>query len=92
LNGGNPTTIALDFSHCDTLQIGKISLGSGHKNVLTRGYEGHPRFDFLLGSLFIQASISDFGRHNTGLADLIKAFNVRDYNGTNQIKRYLNDL
>ncbi|KAG0361385.1 hypothetical protein BGX24_005356 [Mortierella sp. AD032] len=92
LNGSNPTTIVLDFSHCDTLKIGKTSLGSGHDNVLTRGYEGYPRFDFMLGPLFIQASISDFGRHNTGSADLSKAFNLRDTNGTNQIERYLNDL
>ncbi|KAG0357643.1 hypothetical protein BG005_003290 [Podila minutissima] len=64
LNGKNPTTISLDFSHCDTLQIGKISLGSGHENVLTHGYEGYPRFDLMLGPLFTQASISDFGQHN----------------------------
>ncbi|KAF9080350.1 hypothetical protein BGX23_002284 [Mortierella sp. AD031] len=92
LNDGNSTTIALDFSHCDTLQFGKTSLGSGHENVLTRGYERYPRFDFMLGPMFIQASISDFGNHNTGSADLGKAFNVRDDNGTNQIERYLNDL
>ncbi|KAK3805410.1 MAG: hypothetical protein J3R72DRAFT_120864 [Linnemannia gamsii] len=92
LNGSNPTTIALDFSHCDTLKIGKTSLGSGHDNVLTRGYERYPRFDFMLGPLLIQASITDFGRHNTGSADLSKAFNLRDTNGTNQIERYLNDL
>lgn len=46
----------------------------------------------MLGPLFIQASVSDFGRHNTGLADISKAFNVRDDNGTNQIERYLNNL
>ncbi|KAG0249997.1 hypothetical protein DFQ27_009680 [Actinomortierella ambigua] len=92
LNGSNPTTIALNFSHCGTLQIGETSLGSGHDNVLTRSYEGYPRFDFMLGALFIQASISDFGRHNAGSADLSKAFDIRDANGTNQIERYLNDL
>ncbi|KAF9581432.1 hypothetical protein BGW38_001546 [Lunasporangiospora selenospora] len=92
INGSNPITIALDFSHCDTLQFGKTSLGSGHENVLTRGYEGYPRFDFIQGPLFIQASIGDFGRHNTGSAKLSKAFNVRDTDGTNQIERYLNDL
>ncbi|KAF9271566.1 hypothetical protein BGZ74_005904, partial [Mortierella antarctica] len=93
LNGKNPTTISLDFSHCDTLQIGKTSLGSGHENVLTRGYEGYPRFDFMLGSLFIQASISDFGQHNKkDSADIRKAFYDRDNEGTNQIERYLNDL
>ncbi|KAF9153411.1 hypothetical protein DFQ26_000589, partial [Actinomortierella ambigua] len=92
LNGQNPTTIALNFSHCDTLQIGKTSLGPGHDNVLTRGHKQYPRFDFMLGPMFIQVSISDFGRHNAGSADLSKAFDVRDANGTNQIERYLNDL
>ncbi|KAG0045333.1 hypothetical protein BGZ90_008485, partial [Linnemannia elongata] len=92
LNGKNPTTIALDFSHYDTLQIVKTSLGSGHQSVLTRGYKGYPRFDFMLGPLFIQTSISDFGHHNADSADLSKAFNVRDNDGANQIERYLNDL
>ncbi|KAF9898431.1 hypothetical protein EC991_011293, partial [Linnemannia zychae] len=68
------------------------SLGYGHENVLTRGYDRYPRFDFMLGPMFIQASISDFASHNTESADLSKAFNVRDDNGTNQIERYLNDL
>ncbi|KAI7829763.1 hypothetical protein BC939DRAFT_523399 [Gamsiella multidivaricata] len=81
------------FSHCATLQIGRTSLGSGHENVLTRGYEGYPRFDFMLGPLFIQASISDFGQHNKkDSADIRKAFNDRDNEGTNQIERYLNDV
>ncbi|KAI7828593.1 hypothetical protein BC939DRAFT_60994 [Gamsiella multidivaricata] len=93
LNGRNPTIISLDFSHCDTLQIDRTSLGSGHENVLTRGYEGYPRFDFMLGPLFIQASISDFGQHNKkDSADIRKAFNDRDNEGTNQIERYLNDM
>ncbi|KAF9157781.1 hypothetical protein DFQ26_008327 [Actinomortierella ambigua] len=70
LNDSHPTTIALNFSHCGTLQIGETSLGSGHDN----------------------ASISDFGRYNAGSADLSKAFDIRDANGTNQIERYLNDL
>ncbi|KAG0351060.1 hypothetical protein BG005_009442 [Podila minutissima] len=92
LNGKNPTTISLDFSHCDTLQIGKISLGSGHENVLTHGYEGYPRFDLMLGPLFTQASISNFGQHNKkDSADIRKAFE-KDNEGTNQIERYLNDL
>ncbi|KAI1279845.1 hypothetical protein EDD11_001542, partial [Mortierella claussenii] len=38
------------------------------------------------------ASISDFGSHNTGSADLINAFSVTDADGWNQIERYLNDL
>ncbi|KAF8942044.1 hypothetical protein BGZ47_006926 [Haplosporangium gracile] len=93
LNGRNPTAILLDFAHCDTLQIGKVSLESGRKNFLTRGYEGYPRFDFMLGPLFIQTSISDFGQHNKkDSADIRKAFNDRDSEGANQIERYLNDV
>ena len=92
LNGSNPTTIVLDFSHCDTLRMGKTSLGPGHENVLTRGYKNYPRFDFMLGPVFIQASISDFGTHNTKSAKISKAFEVRDPTEPNQIERYLNDL
>ncbi|KAF9132772.1 hypothetical protein BGW39_011354 [Mortierella sp. 14UC] len=43
----------------------------------------------MLGPLLIQASIADFGRHNTGSTDVHKAFNDRE-NGANQIERYLN--
>lgn len=93
LNGRNPTIVSLDFYHCDTLQRGKDSLGSGQENVLTRGhYKVHPRFDFMLGPVFIQVSISDFGSHNTGSADIHKAFDDRDDKGMNQIECYLNDL
>ncbi|KAF9284769.1 hypothetical protein BGZ88_009808 [Linnemannia elongata] len=92
LNGSSPTTIALDFSHCDTLRIGRTTLGSVHQSVLTRVYKGYPQFDFVLGPLFIQTSISDFEHHNTDSADLSKAFNVRDNDGTNQIEHCLNNL
>ncbi|KAF9536474.1 hypothetical protein EC957_010716 [Mortierella hygrophila] len=92
LNGKKPNTIVLKFSHCDALQIGKTSLGSGYQDVLTRGYKGYPRFDFMLGPMFIQVSVSDFGRHNADSANVRKAFDNRDIKGTNQIERYLNDL
>ncbi|KAF9272158.1 hypothetical protein BGZ68_002656 [Mortierella alpina] len=93
LNGRNPCTVTLNFSHCVTLRTDQISLGLGHDKVLTRGYEGYPRFDFMVGAMFIQASISDFGSHNDkGSANLSKAFDDRDSNGSNQIERYLNDL
>ncbi|KAK5827635.1 hypothetical protein F5H01DRAFT_375443 [Linnemannia elongata] len=92
LNGSSPTTITLDFSHCDTLRIGRTSLGSVPQSVLTRVYKGYPQFDFVLGPLFIQTSISDFEHHNTDSADLSKAFNVRDNDGTSQIEHCLNNL
>ncbi|KAF9343328.1 hypothetical protein BGX34_006921, partial [Mortierella sp. NVP85] len=40
LNGRNSTVVTLDFSHCETLQNGKVSLGAGHEKVLTHGYKG----------------------------------------------------
>jgi hypothetical protein len=47
----------------------------------------------MLGPLFIQASISDFGQHNKKVsADIHKAFNDRDSKGTDQIERYLDDV
>ncbi|KAG0092104.1 hypothetical protein BGZ93_003296 [Podila epicladia] len=93
LYGRNPTPISLDFSDYGTIQFGKASLGPGYGRVLTHGYEGYPRFDFMLGPMFIQVSISDFGQHNKKeSADIRKAFSDRDSEGTNQIERYLNDL
>ncbi|KAG9062067.1 hypothetical protein KI688_006789 [Linnemannia hyalina] len=92
LNGKNPDTISLDFSLCETLRAGMTCLESDHEMALTRGYDSHPRFDFMLGPMFMQVSVSDFGKHNTASAELGKAFNDRDNNGTNQIERYLNDL
>lgn len=95
LIGKNPTTISLDYTHCDTLDTGEVSLGSGYETVLTRackGYEGDRRFDFMLGSILIQMSIDGFGRHSDkDSTDIRKAFNDRD-EGTNQIERYLNDV
>ncbi|KAG0266989.1 hypothetical protein BGZ95_002954 [Linnemannia exigua] len=91
LNNKNPTTISLDFSYYDTIKTGKVSLGLGYDNVLSRGSKGYPRFDFMLGPMFIQVSVADFGKHNDGSADVRKAF-VKDGSGTNQIERYLNDM
>ncbi|KAG0254747.1 hypothetical protein BGZ95_005940, partial [Linnemannia exigua] len=92
LNGRNPSIVTLDFSHCDTIQTGKESLGPGHDKVLSRGFEGYPRFDFMLGPMLIQVSVSDFAKHNKDSADLSKAFDDRDTKDTNQIERYLNDV
>ncbi|GJJ68053.1 hypothetical protein EMPS_00399 [Entomortierella parvispora] len=92
LNNKNPTTVSLDFIHHDTLRDRQISLGSGHESVLTRGYKTYPRFDLMLGPMFIQVSVSDFGAHNDGSVDIRHAFDDRDKKGTNQIERYLDDL
>lgn len=91
LNSKNPTIISLNFLHCDTIRTNAISLGPGHENVLSRGWKNYPRFDFIFGKTFIQASVSNFRDHNTGTADLALAFK-RDRDGTNQIERYLDNM
>ncbi|KAK3817423.1 MAG: hypothetical protein J3Q66DRAFT_185012 [Benniella sp.] len=65
LNNKNQQTISLDFDEWDTIKPRCVSLGPGCKKTLSRGYEGYPRFDYMLGPIFIQASVSDLQRHNT---------------------------
>ncbi|KAG0378733.1 hypothetical protein BGX24_002965 [Mortierella sp. AD032] len=73
------------------MKAGKASLGLGYDSVLARCSPGHARFDFMLGPMLIQVSISDFGAHSRDSADLRRAFSER-VGGTNQIERYLNDM
>ncbi|KAG0351443.1 hypothetical protein BG005_009051 [Podila minutissima] len=89
LNGKKPTTIKLKLDNCETLRQGDYSLGPGHDDTLIRCYKGNPRFDFVLGRMFIQVSIRDFDRHNSGSAEIDKAFNPQDTTGRNQIEKYL---
>ncbi|KAF8981111.1 hypothetical protein BGZ52_003183 [Haplosporangium bisporale] len=94
LNNRNPTVISLDFVDCDTLKTGRTSLGRGYEKVLCHGYEGYPRFDYMLGAMFIQASISTFQVHNTKTADINIAFQKGFHNDTNRnkIECYLDDM
>ncbi|KAF9342387.1 hypothetical protein BGX26_007645 [Mortierella sp. AD094] len=72
----------------------RLSLGKGYEEVLCRGYEGYPRFDFMIGRAFIQVSISDFAKHQQK-SDIAKAFTEKFPKTTdpkNQIAGYLDDL
>ncbi|KAF9331252.1 hypothetical protein BG006_005874 [Podila minutissima] len=89
LNGKKPTTVKLKFSNCEPLRQGAYSLGPGHDDTLIRCHKDYPRFDFILGRMFIQVSIRDFARHNSGSAEIGKAFNPQDTTGRNQIEKYL---
>ncbi|GJJ77452.1 hypothetical protein EMPS_09811 [Entomortierella parvispora] len=94
LNGRNKTTIKLEFDDFDTLKTDQTSLGPGYNKVLCRGYQGYPRFDYMLGEIFIQVSISDFQVHNTKNADILEAFK-KGFKGDpsrNQIEYYLDDM
>ncbi|KAG0019473.1 hypothetical protein BGZ80_005780 [Entomortierella chlamydospora] len=64
-------------------------LGAKGMGILIRGYEGYERFDFILGYTFIQVSISSFTRHNSGSANIDKAFEREDVGAKNQIEEYL---
>ncbi|KAG0049873.1 hypothetical protein BGZ83_005304 [Gryganskiella cystojenkinii] len=91
LNGKNPTAIELDFIHYEALQIGQISLGRGREKVLTRGDEDSRRFNYMLGPLFIQVSVSDFGEHEKSGSGVRDAFTKMGQE-PNEIENYLDDL
>ncbi|KAG0055017.1 hypothetical protein BGZ83_009787 [Gryganskiella cystojenkinii] len=94
LNGRNKTSTNLGFTDFDTLETGQASLEPGYEKVLCRWFQGYPRFDYMLGGLLMQVSISDFQSHNVGTADISKAF-VKGFNNNpkqDQIEFYLDDL
>ncbi|KAG0003003.1 hypothetical protein BGZ65_002134 [Modicella reniformis] len=92
LNDQNPTTITLDFVDCDTIKADNVSLGRGYDRVLYRAYKGYPGFDYILGSMFIQVSMSDFESHNKGSADIQEAFKKGFHGDMNQIECCMNDM
>ncbi|KAF9185058.1 hypothetical protein BGZ50_003296 [Haplosporangium sp. Z 11] len=92
LNNNHPTTIVMDFVDCNTIRGPNVSLGHGHDKVLCRGYKNYPRFDYMLGPMFIQVSISDFASHNESkTADITKA-SSKAPGEDNQIECYLNEV
>ncbi|KAF9367297.1 hypothetical protein BGX21_007571, partial [Mortierella sp. AD011] len=90
----NPSSVKLDFDGYGVMSRQRLSLGEGYEKVLCRGYEGYPRFDFMVGRTFIQVSISDFAKHQQ-TSDIAKAFTEKFPKKTdlkNQIAGYLDDL
>jgi len=95
LVGVEQTPVAIKFKHFKMLEDPPLKTNS---DVLLRCYPGYPRFDFILGYMFIQISISDFTTHNRDSADLAKAFKhpeppggrpTRSFDKRNQIEKYL---
>ncbi|KAF9149372.1 hypothetical protein BGX20_006008, partial [Mortierella sp. AD010] len=87
-------SVKLDFDGYGVMSRQRLSLGEGYEKVLCRGYEGYPRFDFMVGRTFIQVSISDFAKHQQ-TSDIAKAFTEKFPKKTdlkNQIAGYLDDL
>ncbi|KAI8595764.1 hypothetical protein EDD21DRAFT_358744 [Dissophora ornata] len=71
-----------------------MSLGPGYDEVLSWGYDiNYPRIDFMLGPMFFQASISSIGDHDTGSAEIRRAFDSRrKEDRKNQIEQYLDEM
>jgi hypothetical protein len=87
LNGTKVAPVKMNFSRYTLLQPNRIqSIGA---DVLVRFYAGYPRFDFALGYTFFQVSISNFTTHNTGSADILKAFHRPHPDERNDLEKYL---
>jgi hypothetical protein len=88
LAGKNELDLHLNIKGFELLQKQPNKYG---KDVLIRCYKGYPRFDFVLGYMFFQVSISDFAKHDTGYAKIELSF-LRDDGNKNQIEDYLDSV
>lgn len=87
---GNPVkNVQIKFEHFFVLEKDQFAPEPQHGNSLIRGYACYPRFDFMIGYLFIQVSISPFDKHNKESANINKAFERYRDDPRNQIELYL---
>ncbi|KAF8455103.1 hypothetical protein BGX38DRAFT_1258218 [Terfezia claveryi] len=68
------TDVHIKFEHFYFLEKGELAPEPHHSKSLIRGFPRYPRFDFILGRMFIQVSLSSFDKHNTGSAMIDLAF------------------
>lgn len=101
LNNNNKSVLTLYFNDYDLIKSPNLSLGPGKELVLGRGFDRYPRFDYMLGPIFIQVSISDFVSHNKSSTNIRQAFEpmsaqagitLTQINGRNQIEMYLDEM
>ncbi|CAG8651215.1 1173_t:CDS:2, partial [Funneliformis mosseae] len=77
LNNNNRNVITLHFNDYDLIKNSQLSLGSGNDKVLGHDFYRYSRFDYMLGPIFIQVSISDFISHNSkSSTNIRKAFEL----------------
>ncbi|RUP47923.1 hypothetical protein BC936DRAFT_145170 [Jimgerdemannia flammicorona] len=96
---GRPTNpVHIEFEHLICLEQNQFTPKRQHAKSLVRGYWKYPRFDFILGRMFIQVSVSTFSDHNSHAANIKKAFhrpmpNAPYFDGErNQIEIYLDEV
>ncbi|CAG8483645.1 17138_t:CDS:2 [Acaulospora morrowiae] len=102
LNNNNKSIVTLQFDDYAVINSSDLSLGPDFDRVLSRSFDRYPRFDYMLGPIFIQVSISDFVTHNSKPTKSIrKAFermsaqagiSQMQINGRNQIEMYLDEI
>lgn len=101
LNNKKKNLITLQFDDYDIIKPTGLSLGPGFDRVLGRGFDKYLRFDYMLGPIFMQVSVSTFTTHNQASADIEKAFkemapqgniSQAQINGRNQIEMYLDEM
>jgi hypothetical protein len=102
LNNNNGNVLILNFNDYGLIKSPNLSLGRGEENVLGRGFDRYPQFDFMLGPIFIQISINDFTSHNNKPStNISKAFepmsaqagiSLEQINRRNQIEMYLDEM
>jgi hypothetical protein len=102
LSNKNKSIVTLYFDDYAIIKPSGLSLGPCYKTVLYRGFDGYPRFDYMIGPIFIQVSISHFVKHNYPISTNIKqAFKPMSaqagitnaqINGRNQIEMYLDEM
>ncbi|KAF0403451.1 hypothetical protein F8M41_009230 [Gigaspora margarita] len=102
LNNNNRKIITLHFNVYDLIKSPQLSLGPGNDKVLGRGFKRYPRFDYMLGPIFIQVSISDFTSHNSNPSKNIRqafepmseqaGISLTLINKRNQIEMYLDEM
>ncbi|KAF9898937.1 hypothetical protein BX616_003432 [Lobosporangium transversale] len=93
LVGEDPTQIIMDFKDHGTIHQNMTSLGRGYGHVLSHCHSTYPRFDFILDTMFIQVSISNFQEHEKKqIKQIQNAFDKRGPDGRNQIESYLDEV
>ncbi|RHZ77025.1 hypothetical protein Glove_186g164 [Diversispora epigaea] len=102
LNNNNGNIITLQFNDYGLIKPSQLSLGPGNDEVLSHGFKRYPQFDYMLGPIFIQVSISDFTLHNSKSSTNIRqAFEPMSaqadissvqINRRNQIEMYLDEM
>ncbi|KAF9146587.1 hypothetical protein BGX20_006823, partial [Mortierella sp. AD010] len=98
LDGEKVDPIVLNFDDYQVISRQKHSLGPGKEKFMARGYPRYPRFDFMIGPMFIQVSMREFEEHNGNSGDFQKAFErpYKDIFGNihakNQIECYLDEM